>query len=328
MADRLSRRMREENPSSAHRTDPLSERALGELSYYEQAESVRASRDVRARAFRAPRVRRLRSITGLVTASLMIVVALVLTFVRPDAAVASTPPLLSLTPLQTAASELLETLRMSTLNGPNTSSTIRAQTWALSTSLAEAGSIEYSEIEPQWSETTFAADGSVHFTLVAAEPFEGQEGKNLPLPGTVLAEETYTSEEWAFPAESGPPADSTEVADYLANFSGNPSLTAGDALREIAGILSNYVLSRAQEAALLGYLQTLPGLALAGETTDRLGRAGIAFRATDREPGEFEDLLIISPESGRIIAAETIYVGPDRAETASPAVISYTAWER
>jgi len=325
MGDTLDRRLREADPSSIRRTDPLSVRALNELKHYEATESARAPA---ARTSQPRHVGRMPVITGLAAASLMIVVALFVTFVRPDAAVASTPPLLALTPVQTGAGELLEILRMARLDGPDAASSIRAQSWDLSTSIAEDGSIEYSEIEPQWSETTFASDGSVRVKRVAAEPFPGQEAKGLPTAGTVLADDTYSSQEWAFPAESGPPTDPAKVAAYLAEFSGNPSLTAGDALREISGIISNYLLSRDQEAALIGYLRTLPALTVAGETTDRLGRVGIAFRATDRSPGEFEDLLIISPVLGQIIASETIYVGPQRAETASPAVISYTAWER
>lgn len=326
--DDIDGRLRDADPSDIRRADPLSSRALAELQHYEAAERSRVRTHATARATRPHRGRRMPLAAGLAAATLVVIAALAVTFLRPDAAMASTPPLLSFKPVHGAVGEILENLRMARLNGPDAGSSIRLQSWDLNTSIAADGSIEYSEIEPQWTDTTFAADGSVRVTRIAADPFPGQDAKGLPQAGTVLSDETFPNEEWAFPAESGPPTDPAKVAAYLADFSGNPSLTTGDALREIAGIISNYLLSSDQEAALIGYLRTLPALTVAGETTDRLGRAGIALRAIDRAPGEFEDVLIISPSSGQILASETIYVGPQRPETTSPAVISYTAWER
>lgn len=212
-------------------------------------------------------------------------------------------------------------------DGASSGNTIRAQSWALNTWINDDGAIESSTVEPSWSETTFEDDGTVHYRLIAAEPFTGQDSDDLTEPGTVLVNETFQPGEWGFTADNAPPTRADEIGSYLAELSGNPALTAGDAIREISGILSNYVLSSEQEAAIIGYLATLDTLTVAGETVDRLGRTGIVFSATDRS-ADFEDLLIIDPQTGKILAAETIYVGSDRTDIASPSVIDYTAWER
>ncbi|MFT4230594.1 MAG: hypothetical protein QM602_09910, partial [Microbacterium sp.] len=120
-----------------------------------------------------------------------------------------------------------------------------------------------------------------------------------------------------------------EIDAYLAQYAGEESpLTAGAAIREISGLLSSIILTTEQETAIIAYLQTLDGLTVAGTVIDRLGREGIAFRTTDRRPGEYQDYLILSPDTGSIIAAETVYIGSERTDITSPSVIDYVAWER
>lgn len=48
----------------------------------------------------------------------------------------------------------------------------------------------------------------------------------------------------------------------------------------------------------------------------------------DAEEVAFEDRLFISPSTGEILAAETLYIGSDRTDIESPSVIDYTLWER
>ncbi|MFZ4842986.1 hypothetical protein [Mycetocola saprophilus] len=251
----------------------------------------------------------------------------VVALINPGPALAATPPLLELTRVSGSAPELLTEMAQMQRTQPPAGDTIRAQMWALNTSIAEDGSIESSVTEPQRSETVFAPDGSVHLVLTAAPPFPGQEATGLPKPGTVLVDESFPSGQWEFPAEAGPPTSVDEVGAYLAALTDDPNLSDGQTLREIAGILSNFPITRAQEAALLGYLATLDNITVAGQTTDRLGRAGIVFQARDRSP-DFEDRLIVSPKHGQILAAETLYVGSSRTDIASPSVIDYVAWER
>lgn len=259
---------------------------------------------------------------------LFVVVFAVSSVLRPAPAIAATPPLLELASVSQTAPALLKEMESMRRNGQPPGSTIRAQNWALNTSIGEDGTIESSVVEPQWTETTFLPDGSVRYRLVTAEPFPGQNDVGLPEPGTVLVDEVFLPGDWDNPVEEEPPTDVRDVAAYLVGLTGEYTLTTGQTIREISAILSNTILSPEQEAAFIGYLSTLSGIQVSGSTTDRLGRTGIVLSATDRDPGQFEDRLIISPSNGQILAAETLYIGSDRTDIASPAVIDYTAWER
>ncbi|MFT4157575.1 MAG: hypothetical protein QM630_06565 [Microbacterium sp.] len=330
MNDLLSRLLRNADPGTVKRGDPLSERGRRELAEYEAMEEAFTQAQeprrftVGKRAWRPLQV----AAGGAFIVMLVVAVFAVASILRPVPAVAATPPLLDVTPMSASAPELLKEMETMRLTGAESRSTIRAQTWALNTSIDEDGTIVSSVVEPQWSETTFSADGSVHYRLVAAEPFPGQSDDSLPEPGAVLVDETFLPGDWDSPIEQGPPTDVAAVGDYLAAFSGDDALSAGQTLREVTSIVSNYLLTPEQEAALIGYLSTLDGLQVSGSTTDRLGRTGIVFSASDRAPGEAEDRLIISPRSGQILAAETLYTGSTRTDITSPAVIDYTAWER
>ena len=83
-------------------------------------------------------------------------------------------------------------------------------------------------------------------------------------------------------------------------------------------------LSAAQEAALLTHLASVDGVTVDGQVTDRIGRRGIVFSGGD---GDYRQMLIVSPENGMLLAIETVYVGQERTDIISPAVIYYAAWE-
>lgn len=331
MNDLLSSLLRAADPGTVKRGDPLSERGLRELAAYEAREEATA-RSLRRTLSSSAR----RSVWwpvplaagGAFLVLLFVAVFAVTSVLRPVPAVAATPPLLELASVPQSAPELLKEMESMRRTGQSSGSTIRVQSWALNTSIAEDGTVESSVVEPQWSETMFLPDGSVRYRLVTAEPFPGQDDDGLPEPGTVLVDEVFLPGDWDSPVEEEPPTQVGDVAEYLAALTGEDTLTAGQAIREISTIVSNTLLTPGQEAALIGYLSTLGGIQVSGSTTDRLGRTGIVFSTTDRDPGQFEDRLIISPSSGRILAAETLYIGSDRTDIASPAVIDYTAWER
>lgn len=331
MNDLLSNLLRNADPGSVKRGDPLSERGLRELAAYEARDEnlARASRRSSTPSARRPRWRPVSLAAGSAFLILLIVSVFAVTSVlRPAPAIAVTPPLLELTSFSQAGPEVLKEMERLRRTGQPPKNTIRAQSWALNTSIGEDGAIESSVTEPQWSETTFLPDGSVHYRLVTAEPFPGQDHDSLPKPGTVLVDEEFLPGDWDSPIEEAPPTAVRDVTTYLVGLSGERTLTTGQIIREISAIMSNIILSPEQEATLIGYLSTLGGIQVSGSTTDRLGRTGIMFSATDRDPGQIEDRLIISPSSGKILAAETLYIGSDRPDIASPAVIDYTAWER
>lgn len=331
MNDLLSSLLRAADPGSVKRGDPLSERGLRELAAYEEQEAIlaRSSRPTSTTTARRRAWWPMPLAAGGAFLVLLFVAVLAVTSVlRPAPAVAATPPLLELASVSQTAPELLKEMASMRRTGQPPSMTIRAQSWALNTSIADDGTIESSVVEPQWSETTFLPDGSVHYRLITAEPFPGQNDDTLPEPGTVLVDETFLPGDWDTPTDESPPTDVGDVAAYLTGLTGEDTLIAGQAIREISTIMSNILLTPEQEAALIGYLSTLGGIQVSGSTTDRLGRTGIVFTATDRDPGQFEDRLIIAPTSGQILAAETLYIGSDRTDIPSPAVIDYTAWER
>ncbi|MFD5225407.1 hypothetical protein ACFWHT_07270 [Microbacterium sp. NPDC058342] len=331
MNDLLSKLLRAADPGTVKRGDPLSERGLRELAEYEAKET--AFERSRRRDVHTPAEWRTWRPAALATGGAFFVMLFVVVFalasiLRPAPAIAATPPLLEVTPVSAAASELLKEMETMRRTGQESGNTIRAQTWALNTTFAEDGTTEFTVVEPQWSETTFQADGSVQYRLVAAEPFPGQDDDTLPAPGTVLVDETFPPGDWDAPVEDGPPTRADEVGAYLSAFAGDEALSAGQTLREISTIVSNYLLTPEQEAALIGYLSGVSNIQVSGSTTDRLGRTGIMFSATDRAPGEYEDRLIISPRTGQILAAETLYSGTTRTDLQAPAVVDYTAWER
>lgn len=329
MSDDLGKLLRDARPGEVRRGSELSERARRELAFFEAAESE-LERGRQRRGF-GELIRSLRPMPvlgGAFVLAMVVVAAVVFTTLRPIAAVALTPPMLAYTSVSESSAELLTELSTQRLAGGAPGNVIRSQVWALNTEIAEDGTITSSSVEPQERELVFHPDGSVSFQLTTTAPFPGQESAKLPAPGTVLSTEEYPAGGFDNPYPEAMPSDSALIGAYLARVSGNDALTAGDAVREISGIMSSVILDRAQEAAAIAYLGTLKGLSVAGAVVDRLDRPGIAFRATDRFPGEVEDVLILSPSSGKILASETIYVGASRPDIDAPSVIDYTAWER
>lgn len=331
MNDLLSTLLRSADPGTVKRGDPLSERGLRELAEYAAKEAALehphrrgTHKVVKWRAWRPASL----AAGGAFVVILLVAVFALTSILRPAPAVAATPPLLELTSVSATAQELLKEMETMRRTGEKPGNTIRAQTWALNTTFNEDGTTEATVVEPQWSETTFQIDGTVQYRLVAAEPFPGQDDDSLPPPGTILVDETFPPGDWDAPIEESPPTRVDEVGAYLAAFTGDEELSTGQTLREISTIMSSYLLTPEQESALIGYLSGLGNIQVSGSTTDRLGRTGIVLSATDRAPGEYEDRLLLSPRTGQILAAETLYTGISRTDIQAPAVVDYTAWER
>lgn len=336
MIDRFSELIRAAKPGRVRRDTPLSERGRRELAEYEALETGQRARHARRRVpgRRGNRWRRpVPVLAGSSLVLIMVAVAVVLVSVlRAGPVVASTPPLLEATQISASSTEVLTQMAATRTQRPDDTGTgtgvIRAQTWALNTTIGDDGSISTSRVEPQWNETAFAPDGTVTVRLTAADPFPGQDATGLAEPGTLLAEETFPPGTYDTGLPGPPPTDPAHVEDYLLELTGEEQLTTGQTFVEVAGLLSSIRLTAAQETALITYLATRDGITVTGEVTDRLGRSGVALTAADRLPGEVEDVLIVSPQTGKIIAAETRYIGTDRTDIPSPAVIDYTAWER
>ena len=264
---------------------------------------------------------------GLAAAVLTLAV-LVPGIMRGSDAVATSPPVLTFDPIVSTASDLLNDMAGKTGAETVASNVIRAQIWELDMKITEDGEKGSTFLGPRWSETVFEESGDVTVVFSSGEPFVGQIHLDLPAPGTIIMEEAYPAGSYQISMPEGPPSDVTLMGPYMALISGQDSLSAGEMIVEVSDLMSSTPLTGSQESAILNHLSTLEGISVAGRVTDRLGREGIGFVARDRIPGEVEDVLIVSPESGAIIGAETLYVGDDRTDIASPSVIDYTAWER
>lgn len=329
--DELEHGLRAARPLSGSRNLPLTGRAKQELAdlVLSTPQTPPGREGMAKTSQRLHGVRRRLILVGSALAATAIVAGITLNVLPDPPAVAATPALLATDHVDTSAQRILEDAASSTKLHDRPGNTIRTQTWSLNTEITTDGSIVSSSFEPQRDEITFANDGSVHVRVTAAEPFPGQESDQLPVPGTVLSDETAAPGEYDNPYPVPVPTAPDQIAGYLAEAAGSERLLGtGESIQEVSSVISSNILTRDQESAILTHLSTLDGFETAGQVTDRLGRGGIALRATDRDPGQVEDLLIISPETGAIIATETLYIGHDRTDIATPSVIYYAAWER
>lgn len=337
MTDDIEALIRDAKPGTAHRTDPVPEAGLRLLEEIRSQPVKHTS--VRRRSSAGSTLRKIdvRSRTSIIAATLSamaVVFAVVVSLLQPSAsAQAATPAPLETTAVSESVTELAEELSAMRANDEEPTSadnTIRLNEWSLLSSVNDKGEIVSSSIEPQWRELTLDEAGNVtRFRLIAGEPFPGQDRDGLPEPGTVL-EDSFHDANNPFVIEEGPaqnpPTDPAQVGDYLADVIGVEHPTAGLYFGAIESVLSTRIITARQEAALLSFIAQLPDVQLDGSTTDRLGRPGVVFRATDED--DYDYLLVVSPEAGKFLAFERIYVGTERTDITSPSVTSYVAWER
>jgi hypothetical protein len=119
------------------------------------------------------------------------------------------------------------------------------------------------------------------------------------------------------------PADPAALAEFLKL--GHPVQNGpAEVIVAITDLIGEQVLGPAQRAALLRVLATVPGLAYAGEATDRAGRKGHAFRLRNRLGGLTNDLtLMVDPAGGRLLYNETVLLEAGRLNVRVPCVSSY-----
>jgi hypothetical protein len=96
----------------------------------------------------------------------------------------------------------------------------------------------------------------------------------------------------------------------------------------VADLLRERVLTAPEHRALLAVLAALPGLRLLGTTTDRGGRAGLAFAVTSSASGgDVSYRYVVDPDTGAVLAHERILTGGAKAlPVRRPAVISYVTY--
>jgi hypothetical protein len=75
---------------------------------------------------------------------------------------------------------------------------------------------------------------------------------------------------------------------------------------EISGLLSSPYASAELRATLYRVLARVNGVSLAGATHDPAGRAGVAVNAPVGYSDVTRQRLVIDPQTGRVLAAETV----------------------
>lgn len=320
--DELDAALRATRPDYA-RTGHLSARAE---THMQQLLADTAPEDELARR-RTARRRRVGWLGGAAAAALTaIVVTVSLVAVPSRPSFAATPPMPQFSHVDGAASPLLEGLAARAATQPDTTSagphTVSYQSWTLSGELDDNGKPAATYIQPQQVTVTH---GNPDATVIisAGVPYYG-DGAAVPhastAPGTVISE--YTT---PVPIPS-PPTEPGDWAGYLDDAFGigsNPA--AGDILLQLPSILDFWTLTPAQNNALLQYLSTRPDLTVAGSTSDRLDRHGLAFHSSPLRD-DWQPTVIIDPDTGRILAVDVLYVGQTRTDIPSPSVIEYTTW--
>lgn len=188
----------------------------------------------------------------------------------------------------------------------------------------------------EWDETL---NGRVVVTAGEAFSTEGDAAaiptrEDLAAPGTVLREEQIGPEYLTYEAPDGiAPLPFTEEGasvgffrDVIAWYTGTDQAASSDVLTGVGELLNYWTYTNEQHASLLEVVRAQSDLELLGTTTDRAGRPAFAIAATS-PAGHHQLALLVSTETGRIIGAETVYLGgvPDGLVPAN-SVFSYSLW--
>ncbi len=252
-------------------------------------------------------------------------------------ATAATPPMLPVSKSNVDARGAIDQA-LATLSASDTYSSKRRaelEGWYLQTEVDSEGD-SASVIAPQEQELAWNDDLSGTITLTAGRAYLPTEGlpsapndASVPVAGTVLSSETFPAGHMPVLFQAAPPSTAAEMKQYLAATTGVAlDADAISYLHAVRILMSEWTLSPSDQASVLSALADLDGIEIAGEVTDRLGRAGVALRVTSPESPHFENLLILSSETGSILALETIYLGGlPNLTLPTPSVVDYTAWK-
>lgn len=275
------------------------------------------------------------------TAAVVAVVAITVSMLAaPTPSYAATPPMLQIEAAQAGrddAAELLTDLarQLRTSDEPDPAppgapQQIVMQNWGLVTTVGAPGEkVPPPFVEPTEMTLTRYPDGSWSQVAVAGIPYDTQgdkvEDPDAPPPGTELWRIDQTAAERAYMFPDPLPEDADDLRRTMLDIGFADESSPNEWLSLTGGLLMERVLRPREEAAVLEVLAGV-GLDLAGTTTDRLGREAYVLE-TPPSDVDLVDRILITP-AGHIVALETVYVGHDRTDIPSPAVVSYMAFER
>ncbi len=322
--DEIEHRIRAARPASGHRDLPITDRAKREL-----ADLVLYERAPRRRPSRRRRLLRTMAAAGLATVAVVASSIAVASFWSPTSVHAATPPLLSVAPLSGTTESLLSALS-GTIDEDaigETNMLIEVDAWTLATD--DDGIATSNTIAPEHYSITRGADGTYATRVTTGQAVDayGAPVENAIEPGALVWEEAWGPGEYAFLFPGPLPTNASEIGGFLSQAIGaSEPITAAKAIQATNDLLFEQQLTPLQWTALIQYFATLPDLVPVGEARDRLGRTGMVFSARDAERAGYQRNLVVSPETGRILATETLYSGDDRTDIASPSVVNYFVW--
>lgn len=250
----------------------------------------------------------------------------------------ATPPLLTLTPTSMDLEDVMDRAlsQLSTSNGGEPERRAHYEGWYLQTEVSESGATT-SVVTPQKTEFVWTSELSGTLKVVSGRSYVPWEGETVapadglaPPPGEIIQQQEFPAGEMPVLFREPPPDSRDEMRTYLEETMGlGPDASVPGYLDAIRVLLSEWTPSAKQMASMLTILRSFGDeLQVAGEVTDRLGRPGVAVRVNSDANPHFEYLLIVSRESGRIIALETIYLGGlTELDLPTPCVTDYIAWK-
>ncbi len=304
--------------------------AIENLVIEQMRSDLRASR---RRHFRLPTWSILTTAAAAVAAIVAVTVSLVMS---PTTSYAATPPMLAITQADpgtdTDAARLLNELAATRRGSvdpdpvaPGEPQRINMQTWSLVTN-PDGDQPTY--VAPEHVAIARYPDGAWQQIVTAGPPYDvhgdAVEDPSLPAPGTELWRMDEKAGEHIYVYPDVLPTTGPELAEVMRAIGFSDESSPNEWMSQVNSLLTERVPTPAEEAAVLEVLSTVD-LRYAGTTVDRLGRDAYVFE-TPPSDVDLVDRVLVSP-TGRIVAMETIYVGDDRTDIPSPAVVGYYAWE-
>lgn len=256
---------------------------------------------------------------------------------RSQPAAAVTPDPLELRPTSSTVESLREELTKFT-PVPQASLMRLGAEWEEWSLLNAGPETDRAYIQPQRVSVVWHEGGSGTTTARAGEPMSssgdplGQSPPGAAAPGAVL--ERVGVEIDRPLAVQTPPIKSADMRSYLGELlvaEGIPvvsELSAAKYLNALASLLQTWTLSQGAQAAAVDVILSAPGVDVAGATTDRAGRDGIALLISEdaEAPGEFS-YLVIDPQTWRVLAIEkTTTVSMPQFHVSAGSVTAYTLW--
>lgn len=206
---------------------------------------------------------------------------------------------------------------------------VRVGQWSLDmSSSAEQGSVV--AVIPQVISTWRAADGTGK--IATASLNRSDVGEKPDVQALMTAAERgeiqvrdYAAGQLAAIVDDPIPHDVDALGDAL--FAHQPQdKGAQSAVRAIADLYRATAVEREVRVAALRFLARADGVLLRGETTDRLGRRGLAV-SVDSKDGDTRDLLVFDHRTGWLLAYESIFLRrPEKLPVQVPAVFSYVLY--